>query len=118
MEFRTEPDGSRSAWKGNINIAREGAGDSEKYVRWLLQLRDAGIHSGRVAHIGGGFCVMARLMGPAYEHFIYEIEPDFAQFAPPEATFVLGDYKDTFTGNFDVVIHDVTDSFIERNRHA
>jgi spermidine synthase len=96
--------GSRVAYRGQHNIAREGQGDSVAYVQWLLELYQQGVQLGTVAHIGGGFCVMPRLM-PNFAHTVFEIEPELAEFAR-DFTFILGDWHDTLMGTFDVILYD------------
>lgn len=65
------------------------------------------MNRGAVAHIGGGFCATAKMLGPQFDHTIYEIEQKLQRFAPNRATFVPGDWTATITGTFDVIIYDL-----------
>ena len=107
LTFVTNEHGSREAWRDGYNIAREGQGDSIAYVEWLLTLAKLGIRNGTVAHIGGGFCTMARIMGPRFVHDIYEIEREFKQFIPEGAAFIEGDWRDTLIGTYDLILYDL-----------
>jgi spermidine synthase len=70
----------------------------------------------RIAHIGGGLCILPRLLRRrGYVQHIYELEPKViewatAKFAPESATwtFVQGDYLTTLTGNYDVIAYDLS----------
>ena len=93
--------------KDGVQIASDELGDLGYFAGNLLAIREAGIHSGSVAHIGGGLCCLARMMGPAYQHTVYEIEPALEEFCPEGVTFIPGDWRDTISGKYDVIVYDL-----------
>lgn len=93
--------------KDGVQIASDELGDLGTFAGWLLEIRKAGIHSGTVAHIGGGLCCLARMMGPAYGHIIYEREWLLAKYRPDGAAFIAGDWRDAIFGTYDAIIYDL-----------
>ena len=88
-------------------IASDCDGDIAVLARRLVTIRDGGFNRGSVAHIGGGLCLLARMMGPGYDHTVFEIEPSLREFSPRGVTFIPGDWRDTISGTFDIVIYDL-----------
>lgn len=98
--------------RGNQCIASESDFDVARSARFLLALREAGIVSGTVAHIGGGMCIAPRLLGTAFRHDVYEIEPSLRRYVPEGANFIEGDYGDTLPTagrTYDVILYDLGD---------
>ena len=90
-----------------MQVASDCDGDLAVFARWLLQIRTAGHHDGKVAHVGGGLCLLAKMMGPGYEHVVYEIGEELSEFCPEGVTFIPGDWRDTISGKYDIVIFDL-----------
>jgi hypothetical protein len=66
------------------------------------------IKSPTVAWIGGGLCIGPRLFAIAdCRQTVYEIEPALREFCPEGVTFIPGDYRDTITGTYDIIIYDL-----------
>jgi hypothetical protein len=105
-------DGARVVYDGHRNVAREIVDPVE--ARWLLQLAQDGIRSGRVLHLGGGFCVLAWLMGPLFDHTIVEIEPEFKQFCPPYAGFICADASTFRSDGYDIIFRTYDNQVMER----
>ena len=66
----------------------------------------APINGKSIAWIGGGFHVGPRLFVGA-KSTVYEIEPDFREFCPEGVEFIPGDWRDTITGTYDVIVYDL-----------
>jgi len=93
--------------EAGMQVASDCDGDLSVFARRLLEIRASGIHKGAVAHIGGGLCLLTQMMGPAYEHVVYEIGEELREFCPDGVTFIPGDWRDTISGKYDVVIYDL-----------
>lgn len=61
-----------------------------------------------VAWIGGGFCLGPRIARGRVKdaQHVYEKRSQMQRFCPNYATFILGDYKTTITGTYDVIVYD------------
>ena len=115
MRIVTSENGDRHLYDGASCVATEGDDQVARCARFVLAIRDLTPGAISVAHIGGGFCITARLLGDGFGHTIYEKELDLARFAPEGATFVPGDWRETFKGSFDVVIVDTGDSLTDED---
>jgi spermidine synthase len=109
-----EIDGFTTLLRGRQEVASD-------HPLWMAEqayrcLQIAKPQNSRVAHIGGGLCILPRLLRRrGYVQHIYELEQKFidkatAKFAPESATwtFVQGDYLTTLTGNYDVIAYDLS----------
>ena len=101
---------------GGFHVVYRGAAcvcdDGEAtYIRAAHFAIDAGMLTGKsVAWIGGGLCVGPRLFAIAdCEQTVYEIESALAEFCPDGVRFVSGDWRDTISGEFDVIVYDLGD---------
>ena len=80
----------------------------DELVRSAKFALDAQPRGKSVAWIGGGICHGPRLFAIAdCKQTVYEIEPALAEFCPEGVTFIPGDYRDTLTGTYDVIIYDL-----------
>ena len=75
----------------------------------LMYLGAAGPIDGKsIAWIGGGYCVGPRLFAlHDCKQTVYEIEPSLDQFCPQSVAFVSGDWRNTLTGTYGVIIYDL-----------
>lgn len=85
------------------------AADQDCYARAARFALDAAPFAGKsVAWIGGGLCIGPRLFAIGdCGQAVYEIEPALEEFCPKGVTFIPGDWRDTISGRFDVVIFDL-----------
>lgn len=73
-----------------------------------LALAAAPLKGKSVAWIGGGLCVGPRLFAIAdCVQTVYEIEPRLVEFCPSDVRFVTGDWRDSISGKFDVIVYDL-----------
>ena len=87
-------DGGAIATEGDDQVAR---------MAWIAMQIPLGAS---VAWIGGGFCIGPRLsMGR--KQTVYEIEPALREFCPEGVEFVPGDWRDTISGKYDVIVFDL-----------
>lgn len=78
-----------------------------RLARWVLSM-PARFDS--IAWIGGGMCQGPRLVrGRVRAQDVYEKRPAMERFCPSGATFILGDWRDTINGQYDVIVYDVWD---------
>jgi len=77
--------------------------------RRVMEIRDRGLASGRVAMLGGGFCVAAEMLGPDYDITVFEIDAGLREFCPDHASFVVGDWRETFKGKWDAILYDIAE---------
>ena len=92
--------------RGNINICI----DNDREVAFNKSCLDSvGDPNGKsVAWIGGGFCIGPRLFATANcRQVVFEIEPSLREFCPEGVEFIPGDYRETMTGKYDVIIFDL-----------
>lgn len=101
------PAGYRIVRRGDTILAMDSPDDLARCAVWVLHIRQHRPRPRSVAHIGGGLCVTAHLLGPEFDHTVYEIEPKLDQFAPGWVHFVPGDWATTLSGTFDVIIYDL-----------
>ena len=94
----------RIAFNKTGSIASEEPSQYEFLVTCALQC--APVAGKSIAWIGGGFCVGPRLFVGA-KSTVYEIEPDLREFCPGDAEFMVGDYRETMTGTYDIIIYDL-----------
>lgn len=101
-----EHDGYRRVFRGAGLICDD---SPDTYARAARFATDAGPLDGcTVAWIGGGLCVGPTLFAMSKcAQTIYECEPALAEFAPADARFVPGDWRDTISGQFDVIVYDL-----------
>lgn len=92
--------------KGGTYLCGE---DIDTYARAARFAIDAASLTGkRIAWIGGGLCVGPRVFAIAdCRQTVYEIEPSLHEFCPADVTFIPGDWRDTISGRFDIVIYDL-----------
>lgn len=95
--------------RGSTSVDTANDQETANRARWVADLGD--MRGRSVAWIGGGFCIGPRLLlyGGAVQT-VYEIEPALAEFCPRGVTFVPGDWRDTFYGQFDAIIFDLGDA--------
>jgi hypothetical protein len=64
-----------------------------------------------VAWIGAGLCIGPRIARGRVRdrQDVYEIREALGRFCPNYATFILGDWHDTLTGQYDVIVYDLAD---------
>ena len=91
----------RVAFNATGSIAAEEP--SEYAFLITCALACAPIMGKQIAWIGGGFCIGPRLFIGA-KSTVFEIEPDLREFCPEGVEFVAGDWRDTISGKFDIVI--------------
>ena len=97
--------GDRSLLENGGAFATDGDDQVAKIARYVAQFQ-AGTLS--VAWIGGGLCI-----GPGIVAFsgitqtVYEIRPYLREFCPEGVTFIPGDWRDTISGKFDVIVYDL-----------
>jgi hypothetical protein len=97
-------EGYRMVMRGNTNICI----DNRREVAFNAMCREqAGDVKGKtVAWIGGGMCIGPRLFDGA-KQTVYEILPALKQFCPEGVKFIPGDWRDTISGKYDIVIFDL-----------
>lgn len=106
-ELRLHEDGNhRTLWRGQSLLADDSLDTHARAARFAL---DAAPLTGKtVAWIGGGFCVGPRLFAIAdCKQTVYELEPRLAEFAPEGVRFIAGDYRDTLSGKYDIIVYDL-----------
>ena len=83
--------------------------DKDTLVRSAQFACDAGVLAGKVvAWIGGGMCVGPKIFClTGCTQTVYEIEPLLEEYCPEGVSFVLGDWRDTISGAFDVIVYDL-----------
>lgn len=63
-----------------------------------------------VAWIGGGLCIGPRMFALARcTQDVYEIEPSLREFCPDGVAFAVGDWRNTLTSKYDIIIYDLGD---------
>ena len=97
-------EGYRMVMRGNINICIDNSVETEFNSMCREQAGD--VKGKTVAWIGGGLCIGPRLFDGAVQT-VYEILPALKTFCPEGVTFVPGDWRDTLTGKYDVIIYDL-----------
>lgn len=92
--------------QGTMQIASD---DMDCYARAAHFAIDAADLDGKtVAWIGGGLCIGPKVFAIAdCLQVIFEIEPALAEFVPKGASFIAGDWANTFTGMYDVIVWDI-----------
>jgi hypothetical protein len=93
-------------------LSRDGliaADDQECYAQSTrFALSAAPLNGKLIAWIGGGLCIGPRLFALAEcEQVVYEIEPLLAEFCPKGVKFIPGDWRDTISGTYDVIVYDL-----------
>ena len=83
--------------------------EADTFVRASHFAIKAGSLTGKsVAWIGGGLCIGPLVFAISdCKQTVYEIEPALAEFCPEGVRFVPGDWQDTLTGTFDVIVFDL-----------
>ena len=72
------------------------------------QLAASPLRGKSVAWIGGGTCLGPRLFQECgCIQTVYEIEPALAEFCPHAVSFVLGDWRKTLAGKYDLIVYDL-----------
>lgn len=72
-----------------------------------LQIRDSFPDGCSVALLGSGVCLLARLLPGQYRIDAYDNVPEFEHYAVDAgARFVLGDWRQTLSGQYDVIVND------------
>jgi hypothetical protein len=98
--------GHRMIKRGSAFICNEALEEFGRCAKLLLDLRLPPRSS--IAIIGGGFCIMPRLLqGRGLTITVFEIEPALARFCPDNCTFIPGDYHETLQGRYDGIIYDL-----------
>lgn len=63
-----------------------------------------------IAWIGGGLCVGPEILRSSHtKQTVYELRPYFAEFCPESVAFIPGDWQNTLTGTYDIIIWDLDD---------
>jgi hypothetical protein len=108
-ELRVEQcEGYERAWRGSSLLADDSNDTYARVARFAIAA--APLKGKYVAWIGGGLCVGPRLFSIAdCTQTVHEIEPALAEFCPTGVTFIPGDWRDTITGKFDVIVFDIAD---------
>jgi hypothetical protein len=99
----------------NYPIATESDDQVAEMARLAIRVADARFpRDARVAHIGGGFCILPRILDlrPWGAQDIYEIEPALirkAQNRWPNKPwrFVEGDWRATLAGQYDIIVYHI-----------
>jgi hypothetical protein len=108
LVLRIHPSGYRYITHGDRVVCADGEADWARAARFAADIALQG--RGVVAIIGGGFCILPKLLrARGYTINVYEIEPPLSRFCPPWAFFVPGDYRVTMDGLFDVIVYDLGD---------
>lgn len=100
--------GYRMVMRGEASVCSESDTDLAIEARYALRIRESHLYES-VAVIGGGFCILPRLLGSALDIDIYEIVPELERFRPWHAAFIPGDWRDTLRGTYDVIVYDIGD---------
>ena len=112
---RVEADGSRAIYRGAANIALENDYEIASMAKAALRIRAAFPSGGAVAVLGGGFCILPRLLGlTPYRITIFEINEVLERYVPAGCHFILGRWQDTLVDRYDVIIHDTGEDLTER----
>jgi hypothetical protein len=107
LRVETLYDGERRLFRGLHSIADDGQGALADNARFAMAIRNFKPRGCAVAMIGGGFGILPRLLWKDFTITVYEIEPRLDRFIPNWCTFVPGDYRDTLTGTYDVIVYDL-----------
>jgi hypothetical protein len=99
-------DGHRVVMRGERGVADDGDFTWARSARFAASVPPSA-HT--IAVIGGGLCVLPRLLRWA-SVTVYEIEPALRRFCPNGVVFVPGDWKNTLSGPYDVIVYDVGDT--------
>ena len=94
----------RMVMLGTINICIESESEIDRYK--TLREETGDLASKSVAWIGGGMCIGPRLFDGA-KQTVYEILPALKQFCPEGVKFIPGDWRDTISGHYDVIVYDL-----------
>jgi hypothetical protein len=97
-------EGYRMVMRGNINVCIDNSVETAFNVKCREQAGD--VKGKAVAWIGGGMCIGPRLFDGAVQT-VYEILPALKTFCPEGVQFVPGDWRNTLTGKFDVIVYDI-----------
>ena len=93
---------------GERCIASESDADLARCARFAMEITQ--LRGARVAIIGGGFCILPRLLfGRGYLIDVYELEPALDRYCPVGARFIPGDYVSTLSGKYDAIVYDIGD---------
>jgi hypothetical protein len=83
-------------------IATEDPGMLAAAAEYRLQIPKGN----KVAVIGGGFCVLPRLLLDCQVD-VYETIQELAQYVPPGANFIVGDWSTTLVDAYNVIVYDL-----------
>ena len=106
-ELRVERNGDYwRIWYGNGLLADDSKDTLARSAEFAME---AGPLTGRsIAWIGGGLCVGPRLFAIAEcKQVVYEIEPALKEFCPDGIEFIPGDWWETISGRYDVIVYDL-----------
>lgn len=96
-----DSNGYRMAFSEGVCIAAEDDAEMAACARWRLRIAS----NSKVAIIGGGFCVLPRLLTDCAVT-VYEVEAELQQFCPTTCEFIVGDWNETLTIKYDVIVYD------------
>ena len=97
--------GRRIAYRGSTCFCDE-ADDMTRAGRFAIEAGK--LHGKSVAWIGGGFCLGPRVFAIAEcVQTVYEIEPALEEFCPEGVKFIPGDWHDTISGQYDIIVYDL-----------
>lgn len=106
LRVETRDDGLNRIWRGAGLVCDDSPEQHAVAVKYAIAA--APLAGKSVAWIGGGLCVGPRLFAIAdCTQTVYEIEPALFEFCPSGVTFIGGDWRDTITGKFDVIVYDL-----------
>lgn len=109
LRLETRDDGLRRIWRGNSLLADDGPDTHARATAFALAaFEQPRTIAPLVAWIGGGLCVGPRLFACCGAlQTIYELEPRLGEFRPDGSTFIAGDWRDTLSGLYDVIVYDL-----------
>lgn len=92
-------------YRGTVCIAGNDDAEWARMARWAAQIVRR--PPGQLAMLGLGMGILPKLLPPTWDVAIFELERAVAAaFAPPGATVILGDFRETLSGSWDVIAND------------
>ncbi len=103
---------------GSDFLASTATGDCAYLVKIFAMIDALELPEARIAHLGGGMGWLPKMLtGYGYEQDVYEKDLDIVAFLETgilaeHMNFIGGDYKDTLTGAYDIIVYDI-DEYLE-----